>query len=1715
MPPEPSPWDRKDFFRERKHERSELLGGGGGGGASGFGGGARWREHPLNHHHYSSSRWVPDFRSRYPPGHGKQGGWHLYQEEPAHGFMVSRSSEKILEDDSGRPSGSRGEGKYSRNGRENSRGSFGQRDWRCHSWETTSPNGPGRLNETNDQRLVDGTMNCHSSQPQSEYVNSRDQSHSRDQNNKSGTNGLGSTGQRVERENSLGSIEWKPLKWTRSGSLSSRGSFSHSNSSKSTGQESNETKAEMHPKNLTPIQSPSGDATACVTSSAPLEETNSRKKPRLGWGEGLAKYEKKKVEGPDDSAIKNCTVNSGNNLEANHSNPVILADKSPQVAGSSDCASPATPSSVACSSSPGLEEKQFVKATHADQDTGDIIGSPCAVSLSHPEDIVFNLEDLDLTKISNLNTKINELLQSDARSFNDSGYIRSTALNKLLVWKSDVSKVVEKTELEIDMLENELKSLNSGTENGCPAPSASSSLPKECESKPFEDQGATPNVSNRLISLEISSFGDTNMGTIHDAHGAEDVKVKILDIDSPGSATSKLVEVPSTDKNVSVSEEKNVEALVMTDVTDCRYLEVENALRSSEEENANEITTCEETSQMIAGDHRSLSDGNLNCSGDDLYNLIFAANKESANRAAEVLNSLLPADGCSFDISRASSSLLVVDPAIKEKVIKRKKHQQFKEKILALKFKVFQHLWKEDTNMLSLRKFRAKSQRKFDLSLRPVHIGHQKHRLSSRSRPSSAVGNLNLLPSSELLNFTSRLLSDSKVKVYRSTERMPALILDKKEKMISRFISNNGLVEDPCSSEKERLMINPWTSEEREIFIDKLATFGKDFSKIASFLDHKTTADCIEFYYKNHKSDCFAKTKRKPGYTKQGKSTYLVASGGKRWNREVNAVSLDILGAASAAVAANVDDEIGFQKCTSKYLLGVTSDTKMPRHDELDVSNSLDVCNSDRETVAADVLAGICGSLSSEAMSSCITSSIDPSDGYHEWKYQKVSSSTRRPLTPEVTQSVDDETCSDESCGEMDPTDWTDEEKLMFIQAVSSYGKDFTMISRFVKTRSRDQCKIFFSKARKCLGLDTISPQPGNVVREDANGGGSDAEDACLLETDSSICIKESGIKVGSPNMKLNQELDLAEGMDVKPHLNSSEDNGDNGTGDLDSIDTELMSNHMSPNACDVDRQEIESDRDIKNEANVVVQGAGNVISSSFQSEPVVDKSGDVCLPDKNCSDASAGEGDDVAKNSTEESRDHLAPLPECSLNVKSGLQLAGYDTSTIADTSSGMDDISGCHTKGDSESDSRLKSDVSSLQVSPPMQYPSQDSAVIACAASNGKLTNLDLESVGDLKHLKSSGVSEQHISEHIESPQIIGNYALPESIAKENGDFGCKSSASSVQGLPKADRNTQSARFKTADCVLRKCSSSPHGSSITEQPFPNQRQTQSSSSSEVGKPSRNGDVKLFGQILTKPSSQQNSQWREETTTTTQHPKVNNSKSFGVNDGIPAAAPGKFECNNFRGSENLPVRSYGYWDGNRIQTGFSSLPDSTILLAKYPAAFVNYAMPSTKMEQPPTSFHAVVKSSERNLNGVPVYPREISSSNGVAADFQVYRSREVQPFALDMKQRPEVSFSEMQRRSAGFDVVSGMQQQARGRLGINVVGRGGILVGGGQCTGVSDPVAAIKMHYAKVEQFGGQGGSMMREEDTWRGKGEIGSNSSSYDMIGQWRTASKGRLFD
>lgn len=1672
MPPEPLPWDRKDFFKERKHDRSELLGGG-----------PRWRE-PTPHHHYGSSRWIPDFRSRGPPGHGKQGSWHMYPEEPGHGFMPSRSNEKIVEDESCRQSRGDG-GKYGRNSRENR--SFGQRDWRGgHSWEAASPSGSARQNDAaNDQRSLDVMVPHSFSHPHSEHVNTCDQSHSRDHHSKSGSvNGTASTGQRFERESSLGSIEWRPLKWIRSGSLSSRGSLSHSGSSKSMGVDSNEPKPDLQLGNSKAVQSLTGDATACVTSAAPSEETTSRKKPRLGWGEGLAKYEKKKVEGPEDSAVKVGASISGDSVEPGYSQPLNLADKSPRVTVFPDCPSPATPSSVACSSSPGLEDKQLGKATNIDQDVSNLCGSPSVVSQYYSEGSGFNLENWDLAQISNLNSSINKLLQSEDPSSVDSGFMRSTAVNKLLVWKSDITKALEKTEAEIDSLENELKTSISGPENTQLVPSASCSPPKDCCANSHEDQGTTSNIASRPAPLLVD-IPDGLIGVEEDIHENEQTEVKVEDIDSPGSATSKFVELPSEKDVAPVDAMKHGGMLISDDsksrrsnVNMCSFTEEKAKSRSVDvkmcsfnEEKAKDTLACWESSQPTASFSQSASNGSLNCGEDSLYNLILAANKDSAQRAFEVFKNLLPAGKCSFDFSRAvRGSSLQIDPVVKERFAKRKQFQQFKEKIIALKFRVHQHLWKEDIRMLSVRKFRAKSQKKFDLSLRPVQIGHQKHRSTVRSRFSTTVGNLSLVPSSGTLNFASRLLSELGAKVYRNTLRMPALILDQKERTMSRFISKNSLVEDPCAVEKERGLINPWTSKEREIFIDKLATFRKDFRKIASFLDHKTTADCIEFYYKNHKSDCFERTRRKPDYSKQAKvcsaNTYLVASSGKRWNRETNSVSLDILGAASA-IAANVEDSIEIQQNgTSKYTVRMVTEYKTSRLNELERSNSLDVCHSERETVAADVLAGICGSLSSEAMSSCITSSVDPGEGNQEWKHQKVGSSTRLPRTPEVTQSVDDETCSDESCGEMDPTDWTDEEKSTFIQAVSAFGKDFVLVSRCVGTRSRDQCKIFFSKARKCLGLDKILPGPGNLVRQDVNGGSD--PDACVMET-KLLCNEKS-------SLMLEEVSDLyMKGRISKPNLTSSGDK--DGAGELDSVDTELMPKNSVQVNCHVDKQEVEFNRDCEIQIGACIgngRGDQNMVTVSREGVEIDGVASENRLPDTPCPNEVSAKhlGEEIKgvvsspEHDLKYGKAEIAEVRQtnCSLeDRKVDMVLSGSNFHLAAARGGGLYPLNGSQNMTHLEQDSECKPDVNYLENNISVRRKQMPQA-----SNTDKLSELELENVGDKQFENSTQSAEQQPVPstsrlaQVESCQILGSYSLGESALTESGNPGCRTSAS-LQEIQKVGRNLQLDTFSTTGCFLQKCNGTNRaGGSVSDLLIPNREQTGGGSASNVEKPCRNGDVKLFGQILSKPCPQAN-------------PSSNANHSLDEN-----SATAKFERNNLLGSENHPVRSFGFWDGNRIQTGFSSLPDSAILLAKYPAAFGNYAISSTKMEQP--SLHGAVKTAERSLNGVPVFPtRDV---NGVAAaDYQVYRNRDAQPFTIEMKQRQDAVFSEKQRRN-GFDVISGMQQQARGV----VVGRGGIL----QCTGVSDPVAAIKMHYAKAEQFTGQAASIIREDDSWRSKGDV-----------------------
>ncbi|XP_073273576.1 uncharacterized protein [Primulina huaijiensis] len=1723
MPAEPFPWDRRDF---RKHDRSgsdPRFGGGYGGGWP-----PRWRDehHPYapppypppyrrQHYQQQQPRWYSDFRSGpLPPGHGKQAGWHMHPEYVGQGFFPngSRFSDRNLDEENFRPYGLGSDGvRHLRNFKDN-RGSFSQKYWRATYREpSASSDGPGRSVEINEQRSIenaearnnDGENNRNEnnfSHPTPDELKSeKPDSIAKEQPDKDDGNAdeLVNAG-KYEKETRMASINWKPLKWSRSRSLSSRGSsLSHSSSSKSVGVDSIEMAQQ---KKVTPVQSPAADvgASGLMTfAAASSEEPTSRKKQRLGWGEGLAKYEKKKVDGDEDDAIKNSMVIRFDNIEETvQAHTMNMLEKSQRVADLEDCTSPVTTSLAACSSSPGSEEKETVNCAKVDHGASNFTCSPSTVSQTPFDGPALKSESLELSSLFSVSSLVSELLQSGDQSSGNPYYVGAS---KLFLWKSEVSKALEMTESEIDSLETELKSLISERRSYCPLPDVPSLQPEETHLKHFEEQVTDSNFAFRHAPLHLVSSECTIVENAPVAIEAEDVRLKVENTDYTGCASSKCVEVSSSVEDFCPQTARGLVNLAGNNSSNLVEKCLDNGLYDGK--NAGLADYDELTVTKNCPDLAEICDMLYDIP--DIYDSILASNKDSANVASGALNKLVPSEnnifnfGMCYNVSCLEDDLTV----IKENFLRRKRFLRFKEKVLTLKYKLFQHFWLQG-RLVSVRKLRALAHKK------PDRIGHKKHRFSC-ARISAAAGNSETVLAEDVIDFVSKLLSVSSFKPYRNTLKMPALILDKKEMQISRFISDNGLVEDPHTLETERSMINTWTPEEKDIFIDKLATLGKDFRKIASFLDHKTTAECVEFYYKNHKSDCFEKARKKPDIFKCGNSqstTYLVASG-KRWGRGAAAASLDILGAASAIVAnANMGAEV-HHKCSSRFSFGASTGHKAPRSYDSPFQrlNSPDLYDNEREAVAANVLAGICGSISSEAVNSCITSSVDPVDGYQDCRCQKVRFSMKHPSTPEVTLSVDDE-CSDESCGELDYTDWSDMEKSIFIQSLSSYGRDFERISQCVRTRSRDQCKVFFSKARKCLELDLIQPGQGNAVSGDGNGGGSDMEDASAVETGSVVFNEGSDCKMEdllTSDMKSRHGYDMIE---CKRHLK------------LDSKRCELMGdcqlhNHVMDFNVDIIR------RNSANGVCVYVQEVGTMdVSSDEETVQKVEEAAEHRLRKESSegedmvlvevSDGHLGkdcqEPELVFANKKVEDTDvnsaNISGMNCTVLGMKCELQLTENASPPLLDVHSAtqadyvsfqkkavLENYNEKSCVDPWEKSSHIASLRSSTLFSVPIRYQK--------LSNHNALSAVSVDWIDDehSQSIVSTGDCQQHLSGHSCSDprQFLRGSSVPRPIVNEEikGFVSCKK--------PVPLQNSSHGNLYSTHRVgfsLQKCRSSRYNSHEIEALHPLQRhsvgqsRTQSSCSSNVEKPFRNGDVKLFGKILTSSEQKSNCSGQPTDDNGVQHHISNgptrNLKFNGDQKVSVDSAVSKFDCNHHLGSGNSPVTNFGFWDRNRMQTGLPPVADSSLLLAKHPSAFSNYSMPAAKVEQPP--LQRIVKSSDRSFNCVSVcHSRDICNSNGLTDHL---KSLEARPFTTDMKNPQDIFITDMQRRNI-LNVVSGIQQQSSGIVGVNV---GRVLVGG-QCSGVSDPVAAIKMHYAKAEQFSLQSGNMMKEDITWRRKGDIG----------------------
>ncbi|KAJ1483734.1 hypothetical protein T484DRAFT_2564848 [Baffinella frigidus] len=101
---------------------------------------------------------------------------------------------------------------------------------------------------------------------------------------------------------------------------------------------------------------------------------------------------------------------------------------------------------------------------------------------------------------------------------------------------------------------------------------------------------------------------------------------------------------------------------------------------------------------------------------------------------------------------------------------------------------------------------------------------------------------------------------------------VPEMLLTQEERRSTVFRSKNAMVEDPVDEELSRSMVNVWSEEEKQVFMEKLVDFSvrperegvkKNFYAISHFLPNKTTRDCVQFYYMNKKTKYFKQMYKK------------------------------------------------------------------------------------------------------------------------------------------------------------------------------------------------------------------------------------------------------------------------------------------------------------------------------------------------------------------------------------------------------------------------------------------------------------------------------------------------------------------------------------------------------------------------------------------------------------------------------------------------------------------------------------------------------------------------------------------------------------------------------------------------------------------------------------------------------------------------------------
>ncbi|XP_024120705.1 nuclear receptor corepressor 1 isoform X1 [Oryzias melastigma] len=315
-------------------------------------------------------------------------------------------------------------------------------------------------------------------------------------------------------------------------------------------------------------------------------------------------------------------------------------------------------------------------------------------------------------------------------------------------------------------------------------------------------------------------------------------------------------------------------------------------------------------------------------------------------------------------------------------------------------------------------------------------------------------------------------------KQMRQLSVIPPMMYDSEQRRV-KFINMNGLMDDPMKVYKARQFMNVWTEHEKEIFKEKFVQHPKNFGLIATYLERKSVADCVLFYYLTKKNQNYKTLVRRNYGRRRGRNQQITRPSQEDKTEDKNEED------KSEKVEKKEEEE------------KKDEEEKDEKEDSRDIGKDKDKCdggededgkeqNAPRGRKTANSQGRRKGRITTRSMANEAASVAaeeapppalepavaDPAQLSKSDPAQKGAKEANKPGTP--VASVDTKA----GAGETGETSrWTEEEMEVAKKGLVEHGRNWIAIAKMVGTKSEAQCKNFYFNYKRRHNLDNLLQQ--------------------------------------------------------------------------------------------------------------------------------------------------------------------------------------------------------------------------------------------------------------------------------------------------------------------------------------------------------------------------------------------------------------------------------------------------------------------------------------------------------------------------------------------------------------------------------------------------------------------------------------------------------------